>query len=288
MKTYFYILLFLYILTSSNIYANDLLIEKDGNYISTDRTLITSDKFYKVSAVFTYETSSENQESYIQVGFVPYGKDGETICQLKDFPLPFEKEDRGFILLDTLIFEKNSTYKFNRTIKLKGISLREISYVIGVSLADKTKVKVSKIKIEPIDTDIAENSLKGSLASKGHSNTLQIEDVKSIVLDKTLPSFDSIDDKANENGNISTQMNIHRIIYVNSDIGSDKFEGFKRKRGQADGPKKTIRSALEKVYDGGTIVLQESTSNYKVNALTPKSNSTLVIRAEGSVVIKSK
>ena len=278
-----------FILFFGNLYGGDLLIEKDGNYVSSDRVLVEKNKAYRISGVFALENAPENLESYLQIGFVPYGENGEIICELKDFPPPFEREDAGFMLLDTFVFEKNSVCEFSRIIKLSGADLREVSFVAGASLAKGARFRVSQIKIEPLGGLDSGSSAQGGLQGVSFSNGASSSDKNSsegVGLNASVPFSRQIDANESET-RLQALSGAHRIIYVNSDIGSDKFEGFKRKRGHADGPKKTIKSALEKADGGATIVLQESSSDFKVNILKPKANKTLVIKAEGSVVIKS-
>lgn len=289
MNSYCQIVVFLsLILFWGNLYGGDLLIEKDGNYVSSDRASIVSNQLYRVSAVFSYETSLENQESYLQIGFVPYGKNGETICELKDFSPPFEREDIGFILLDALIFEKNSVCNFSRVIKLSGADLREVSFVAGASLAKGAKFRISQVKIEPLGDMFAGASASGGFQGVLISGGGFSSDKNRAESGKLNSSVSSISQIGGSDTEKSLQVSAggHRIIYVNSDIGSDKFEGLKRGRGQADGPKKTIKSALKNALDGDAVVLQETDAGYKIGALKIKSNKTVVLRAEGCAVIK--
>lgn len=290
MNLYCQIVIFFFIAFSlCNLYGGDLLIEKDGNYVYSDRISVEKNKAYRISGVFSLENAPENSQSCLQVGLVPYGADGKSLCDAEDFPLSFEREDAGFILLDAFVFEENSSCEFNRTIKLSGAALREFSLVVGAYLAEGAKFRISQIKIEPLGDFAFEVSPQGGVQEISSSNgDFSSDKGRSESVEPSLANHSS--QSSNENKAEKSFQSLpggHRIIYVNSDIGSDKFEGLKRKRGQADGPKKTINSALKNALGGDAIVLQESNAGYKAGLLKAKSNKTLVIRAEGSVVIKS-
>ena len=94
MNLYCQIVIFFFIAFSfGNLYGGDLLIEKDGNYVYSDRISVEKNKAYRISGVFSLENAPENSQSCLQVGLVPYGSDGKSLCDAEDFPLSFERED---------------------------------------------------------------------------------------------------------------------------------------------------------------------------------------------------
>ena len=271
--------------------AQTLEITSDGNYISSRKIQLSEDAetLYLVSGVVERKDSLKTSESYVLVGFVPYDSNGKPMQSLNDFPPPFIDNQNGYITLDSLILSKNEKYSFSKKIKLAG-EVKNVSFVIGAALSDNAKIIVSELKMLPLKEPEA---VKDSMGLGSESNSIK----QGVLLEKQKESisesviFISEDFKRNNSlkKGILSNANFKRTIFVNSDIGSDKLSGLKRIRGQIDGPKKTLKSALATIYNGDHIVLQESNLPYEVSSqIKTTPNQSLVIRAEGTVIIKAK
>lgn len=278
-------------LTAGIVFANTSEIKKDGNYISSQKIQLSedSDVIYNITGIIELKDSAKDSNSYVIIGLAPYDLNGDALQAVNDFPMPFAENQDGYITLDILEISQNGKYQVSRKIKLGG-EVKKVSFVIGASLADGAKIFVSDFQMTPEDknaqTGITTSATENSTSSqtsvlKNASNesstsqpiSLKEENTKAKNIEKTSSnSFDS-----------------RRIIFVNSELGSDKLSGLKRFRGQADGPKKTIKSALNTVLDGDHIVLQGSNAPYELaSEIKSKSGQILVIRAEGKVIIKAK
>lgn len=291
MKIITYLFTILNLLNASFIFAQDLKIDSDGNYVSSDKlSLDASNAIYEVSGKILLENFQKDQESYIQIGLAPFGKDGEKLNKINDFASPFDDSTNGYILLDTITLEKDGTFDFSKKIKLSGDDLKEVSFVVGASLAKGATLTISDLKLIPQKTAQAENTTENagigtsSNQSSTYKNQLN-ENSTSTSGDKT---FEKKQEDVTPEKQSNSVLDSRRTIFVNSEIGSDKFQGLRRTRGQVDGPKKTIKSALDRVSDGDIIVLQQTKNPYIVSTLKTKSGGNLIIRAEGTVVIRAK
>lgn len=272
-------------------FAETLEIKRDGNYVSSQRISLSEDKntVYNITGTIELRDSTQNVTSYALLGLVPYDADGNSLQSINDFPLPFAENQDGYIALDTLEISQNGKYPISRKIKLAG-EVKSVSFVIGASLADGAKILVSDFQMEAknsatnVETSSnlslrdgyskVETNQISSISKKSANTVISVKEDKQDTLTETIQNvvFDTT-----------------RIIFVNSYLGSDNLSGLKRIRGQADGPKKTIKSALYVVEDGDTIVLQESNEPYEVGSLIKtKSGKCLIIRPEGRAVIKAK
>lgn len=269
-------------------HAQDLEIERDGNYISSERVSVESGGVYELSGRFILSGVANGSESYVQIGLIPYGESGEALQKGNYFPSPLEGNESGFILVDTVVIEKNAEFDFKRKIKLGGSELKSLAFVVGASLSEGAKLSVDNLKLVAVDELSAEASASSGL---GSSESYEgVADDASLVSEaragiKTLNSESSETDGDTAKSKFA---NLRRIIYVNADFGSDNFEGLRRVRGQADGPKKTIKAAISSAVDGDQLVLQESANAYEVGVIKPKGGQTLVIRAEGKATVKAK
>lgn len=269
-------------------YVQALEIERDGNYISSERVSVEEGGVYELSGRFTLSGAANGPESYVQIGLIPYGEDGEALQSGNYFPNPLEGNEHGFILVDTVVIEKNAEFDFKRKIKLGGSELKSLAFVVGASLSEGAKLGVNNLKLVPIDELASEASASSgsattSTAGANSEYTSSMSEVQSSVR-----PIDSDTAEGDREKILSKFANLRRIIYVNADFGSDNFEGLRRLRGQADGPKRTIKSALSAASDGDQVVLQESNKAYEVGTIKPKAGQTLVIRAEGKASIKAK
>ena len=269
-------------------HAQALEIERDGNYISSERVSVEEGGVYELSGRFTLSGAANGPESYVQIGLIPYGEDGEALQKGNYFPSPLEGNESGFILLDTVVMEKNAEFDFKRKIKLGGSELKSLAFVVGASLSEGAKLSVDNLKLVAVDELSAEasaslGSATTSIAGANSEYTGSMSEVQSAVR-----SIDSDTAEGDREKILSKFANLRRIIYVNADFGSDNFEGLRRVRGQADGPKKTIKAAISSAVDGDRLVLQESANAYEVGVIKPKAGQTLVIRAEGKATVKAK
>ena len=269
-------------------HAQALEIERDGNYISSERVSVEEGGVYELSGRFTLNGAANGPESYVQIGLIPYGEGGEALQEGNDFPNPLEGQGGGFILVDTLLIEKDAEFDFKRKIKLGGSELKSIAFVVGAALSEGAKLSVDDLKLLP-----ASESGAGASASSGLGSTQTAGGVSgnASALSEARGTVKSVSSEAAESDRekiLSKFANLRRIIYVNADLGSDNFEGLRRVRGQADGPKKTIKAAISSAADGDQVVLQESDKAYEVGTIKPKAGQTLVIRAEGKATIKPK
>lgn len=278
-------------LTAGIVFANTSEIKKDGNYISSQKIQLSedSDVIYNITGIIELKDSHKDLNSYVQIGLLPYDLDGKALQTENDFSMPFAENQDGYIALDLLDISQNGKYQVSRKIKLGG-EVKKVSFVIGVSLADGAKILVSDFQMTPEDKNapaVPATSSTGSSISSLTSistNTSNENSTSQLISLKTDNTKAKNTEKETSNSFVS-----RRIIFVNSELGSDKLSGLKRFRGQADGPKKTIKSALNVVSEGDHIVLQESNVPYELSSeIKSKSGQILVIRAEGKVIIKAK
>lgn len=272
-------------------FAETLEIKKDGNYISSQKIQLSEDSnvIYDITGIIELKDSPKHLNSYVIIGLVPYDLNGDALQAVNDFPMPFAENQDGYITLDLLDISQNGKYQVSRKIKLGG-DVKNVSFVIGASLADGAKILVSDFQMTPEDKNASTDS---RTSPTGSSSSSQTSVLKNASNESSTPPPISLkrDNTKTENTEKTTSNSFasRRIIFVNSDSGSDKLSGLKRFRGQADGPKKTIKSALNTVTEGDHIVLQESNAPYELaSEIKSKSGQTLVIRAEGKVIIKAK
>lgn len=272
-------------------FAETLEIKKDGNYISSQKIQLSedSDVIYNITGIIELKDSAKDSNSYVIIGLAPYDLNGDALQAVNDFPMPFAENQDGYITLDILEISQNGKYQVSRKIKLGG-EVKKVSFVIGASLADGAKIFVSDFQMTPEDKNVSTNSNTNSTGSSSSSptsistNTSNNNATSPLIYLKKDNTKPENTEKATPNSFVS-----RRIIFVNSELGSDKLSGLKRFRGQADGPKKTIKSALNTVLDGDHIVLQGSNAPYELaSEIKSKSGQILVIRAEGKVIIKAK
>lgn len=278
-------------LTAGIVFANTSEIKKDGNYISSQKIQLSedSDVIYNITGIIELKDSAKDSNSYVIIGLAPYDLNGDALQAVNDFPMPFAENQDGYITLDILEISQNGKYQVSRKIKLGG-EVKKVSFVIGASLADGAKIFVSDFQMTPEDKNVSTNSNTNSTGSSSSSptsistNTSNNNATSPLIYLKKDNTKPENTDKATPNSFVS-----RRIIFVNSELGSDKLSGLKRFRGQADGPKKTIKSALNVISEGDHIVLQESNVPYELSSeIKSKSGQILVIRAEGKVIIKAK
>lgn len=278
-------------LTAGIVFANTSEIKKDGNYISSQKIQLSedSDVIYNITGIIELKDSAKDSNSYVIIGLAPYDLNGDALQAVNDFPMPFAENQDGYITLDILEISQNGKYQVSRKIKLGG-EVKKVSFVIGASLADGAKIFVSDFQMTPEDKNVSTNSNTNSTGSSSSSptsistNTSNNNATSPLIYLKKDNTKPENTEKATPNSFVS-----RRIIFVNSELGSDKLSGLKRFRGQADGPKKTIKSALNVVSEGDHIVLQESNVPYELSSeIKSKSGQILVIRAEGKVIIKAK
>lgn len=272
-------------------FAETFEIRKDGNYVSSQKIQLSedSDVIYNITGIIELKDSPKDLNSYVQIGLVPYDFDGKALQTENDFSMPFAENQDGYIALDLLDISQNGKYQVSRKIKLGG-KVKKVSFVIGASLADGAKILVSDFQMTPEDKNVSTNSNTSSTESS--SSSLTSISTNTSNNNATPPLFylkkDNTKAKNTEKAPINSFVS-RRIIFVNSVLGSDKLSGLKRFRGQADGPKKTIKSALNVVSEGDHIVLQESNVPYELSSeIKSKSGQILVIRAEGKATIKAK
>lgn len=278
-------------LTAGIVFANTSEIKKDGNYISSQKIqlLEDSDVIYNITGIIELKDSAKDSNSYVIIGLAPYDLNGDALQAVNDFPMPFAENQDGYITLDILEISQNGKYQVSRKIKLGG-EVKKVSFVIGASLADGAKIFVSDFQMTPEDKNVSTNSNTNSTGSSSSSptsistNTSNNNATSPLIYLKKDNTKPENTEKATPNSFVS-----RRIIFVNSELGSDKLSGLKRFRGQADGPKKTIKSALNVISEGDHIVLQESNVPYELaSEIKSKSGQILVIRAEGKATIKAK
>ena len=270
--------------------AEPLVIVSDGNYRSNEIiSLGDADSLYEISGKLFLENAKVGQESYIEIGLVPYGADGKNINEINDFPLPFENADKGYILIDSFVFDKNLLHNYARKIKLGGSELAKVSVVVGASLAKDAKLTVADLKIAPVaDSQPASNSSASASLAKSYSGAFadsgkSSSDSKTELLqNESVPASERL-----QIGSFNAAV-LPRAIYVNSEIGSDNFAGLSKTRGQADGPKRTIKSAANSASAGDFIVLQQTNTPYEVSSIRPRAGQTLKIRALGKAVLTSR
>ena len=274
------------------LFAETLNIEADGNYVFGERIELTdsSDAIYNVTGTLTLTGVLNDAESYIELGLVPFDGAGTSLQSIDSFSFPFDQNADGYMSIAMLPMSGNDSVTISKRIQLGGAELKQVSFVVGATLSDGAKVAVTDLKLTRVGEDISDaQTSSGISVGEGTSSASGL----TIVVGKTgaVLAKDNLVDLIKEDTlsqkEISLLSNARRTIFVNADIGSDNFAGLKRGRGQADGPKKTIKSALGVLGAGDEIVLQESNEVYKLStSIRAKPGQTLVIRPEGKVTIK--
>ena len=263
----------------------------DGNYISSEQMQLSEsqDTLYDITGTFVLSGLPNGPASYVAVGLVPYGSGGASLQTANEFPMPFEDNADGFITIDTIEFPADGEVAMRRRIKLGGSGLKRVSFVVGAFIGEGAKLTVEDLKMIPVEASSGGSSPSGSSIG-GTSRAPYWTFGGNVGNISGAISSQKAENKKNPAGDSRpTLPDAGRIIFVNADSGSDKLSGLRRVRGQADGPKRTIRSALGAVSSGDQIVLQESVAAYEVNsAIRANPGQKLVIRAEGSAVIKAK
>jgi len=173
------------------------------------------------------------------------------------------------------------------------IQTLELSIDVKISLGAIIIAKDIKIiALEDSNLSQSELNVLGLLNKKANSNQsfafvngVNIFDTKNSSIDTDLIGNDILDSK-----NIP---NIFRqaVFYVDADYGSDFLSGVKFYFDGYDGPKKTLANTLSESYlmpEGVVceIVLQESVNEYFAGFLSPRSGESLIIRSEGTNVIR--
>lgn len=273
------------------LYAEPLVIEADGNYVSSEQIQLSEsqDTLYDLTGRFVLTGSPNGPASYVTVGLVPYGSGGKPLQTENDFPMPFEDDGDGFITIDTIEFPSDGAIALSRRIKLGGSELKQVSFVVGALMGEGAKLTVTDLKMVPVDAASGGDSSSGASVGGTSSASSSVFGGKFAGVADVKSSLKIEKEEKPVTDSSALFSDGRRIIFVNADIGSDKLSGLKRVRGQADGPKRTIKSALGAASSGDQIVLQESSAAYEVNsAIRSNPGQKLVIRAEGSVVIKAK
>lgn len=273
------------------VFAETLEIKKDGNYVSSQKIqlLEDSDVIYNITGVLELKDAVKGLNSYVQIGLVPYDLDGKALQTENDFSMPFAENQDGYIALDLLDISQNGKYQVSRKIKLGG-EVKKVSFVIGASLADGVKILVSDFQMTPEDKNVSTNIRANSIDSISSSaKDLSTNNSKENTSETLISIKENNKDVTKSKYTKTNSLDSRRIIFVNSDIGSDNLSGLKRARGQIDGPKKTIKSAINILSEGDHIVLQETKIPYEIaSEIKSKFGQMLVIRAEGKVIIKAK
>jgi hypothetical protein len=272
--------------------ADSLKIEADGNYVFKERIELTdsSAALYEVSGTFTLTGALDGTESYIELGLAPFDGAGTSLQSSNKFSHPLDPNTDGYMSIAMLPMSGNEPLVISKRIQLGGAELKQVSFVVGVTLSDGAKVAVTDLKLTRVREDVSDaQTSSGISVGEGSSPVSELTIIAGkagalFVKDKLI---DIIKEETLPQNETSLLSNTRRTIYVNADIGSDNFAGFKRLRGQADGPKRTLFSAFKNIQRGDEIVLQKSIQAFVVtNAIKPKSGETITIRAEGDVVIK--
>ena len=274
------------------LFADTLNIEVDGNYVFGERIELTdsSDALYNVTGTFSLTGALNGAESYIDLGLAPFDGAGTSLQSTDRFSFPLDQNADGYMSIAMLLMSGNEPLTISKRIQLGGAELKQVSFVVGATLSDGAKVVVTDLKLTRVGEDISDaQTSSGVSVGTGTSSVSGL----TVAADKTGAVLvkDNLVDLTKEESlsqkETSLLSNIRRTIFVNADIGSDNFAGLKRVRGQADGPKKTIKSALGVLGAGDEIVLQESNEAYKLStSIRAKPGQTLVIRPEGKVTIK--
>lgn len=290
MKKYALLFCHICILCGMPLYAQDLKIDAAGNYISSERISLESpSSIYEVSGKIRLERLQNGQEAYLLIGLSPFGRNGEKLQEVDDFPDPAGRESDGYILLDAIVFDKSGTFDFLRKIKLCGENLKQVSFVVGAYLEKGAVLTVSDLKLAPQNNPQAgiDKPSPSILSEKSVGyKKIQNADARIGLSADGVGLREEIDGRSTMPK--GSAEDFRRTIYVNSEIGSDKFQGLKRARGQSDGPKKTVKSALDSSASGDNIVLQRTKTPYKIATIKTKPGGNLAIRAEGAVVIRAE
>ena len=274
-------------------HAETLKIGADGNYVFGERIKLadSSDAFYELTGTFTLTGALNSAESYIELGFAPFDSAGTPLQKTNNFSVPFDKNTEGYILIAILPLNDNGSVAISKRIQLGGAELKQVSFVVGAALSDGATVTVSDLKLTLVEESVLSvQTSSGVSAGEGRSSvsgftTTADKAGTSLVKDKFV---DLIKEEVLSQKETSLLLNLRRMIYVNADIGSDNFQGLKARRGQADGPKRTLRSAFRNIQSGDEIVLQESAQAFVVtDTIKPKPGETITIRAEGNALIKN-
>jgi len=205
---------------------------------------------------------------------------------------------------DFLIEQKSlSTSGEQSILKLLQLSQNQIlssELSIDVEIPQGITIIARDIKITALkDSSLSQNEL----SALGISNSSYSSQSFAFVNGRDIlgNSFSLANSKLNsksesENAKFSTAEKFLNSIqratfFVDADYGNDSLIGTSLFFDGYDGPKKTLGSALINSYampDGviSEIVIQESSSTYSSEILSPKAGETLIIRSEGTVVIK--
>ena len=277
---------------SPSVYADVLEIVQDGVYVSGEKVLLSSDADvnYIVTGTITHEGISE-EKSYIDFGLLPYNSHGEKLAQVMEFVPPYVEVNNGLNLLDSFEMSQAQTVQISKRIKISGEDVREFSFAVGATLAPDSKITVANLQIvleSQVDSNSDASSLLTSSVPNSNGTIGSGATVDSQASDKPSPLIILLEHKKEDSEKSKQEWAwSRRLIYVNADTGSDNFQGLKSRRGQADGPKRTLRSAFRVIKDGDEVVLQESTQPFVITgAIKPKEGEMITIRPEGNAVIK--
>lgn len=271
-------------------YGDSLSISKDGIYVLNEKfPLEGQDTVYVVSG--KVEASGMIKDGiYFNLGLVPYDAEGKPLIGKDEFPLPTESlEDHdGFMVLEQLLVEKDGQFEVDAKVKFDGEGMKFVSFVAETILMDGSKFELKDFSIAPITSDVKMDSTANGGGGKKSSKTASYAYVgnKDVISGAELNQPEDDETKKAEQ---SVADSSRRYIYVHPELGSDKFQGLKKLRGQVDGPKRTIKAAVSKAESGDVIVLQESATPHKIgNLLKVGAGRNIVFRADGKVVIKAE
>ena len=85
------------ILLGCTVYIQALEIERDGNYISSERVSLELGGVYELSGRFILSGVANGPESYVQIGLIPYGESCEALQKGNYFSSPLEGNEHGFM-----------------------------------------------------------------------------------------------------------------------------------------------------------------------------------------------
>ena len=266
-----------------------LEIKGDGVYVSETQIEVSAEAAYVVSGKITHAGASE-EISYIDFGLLPRNAEGEKLVRVLEFIPPFVKDEGGLTQLEALELCKNQSVQIKKRVKFLGGEIRKVSFAIGASLAGGSTITVEDLSIvEESNADTGSDTGAQSSNAGGADGSAALgKGGASGSLSADLASANLNAKNSDDNADASKNWQRHRrLIYVNADIGSDNFQGLKAVRGQADGPKRTLRSAVRSLNDGDEIVLQKSEQPFVVGeTIKPKPGEVITIRAEGNATIK--
>lgn len=271
-------------------YGDSLSISKDGIYVLNEKfPLGGQDTVYIVSG--KVEASGMIKDGiYFNLGLVPYDAEGKPLIGRNEFPLPTESlEDHdGFMVLEQLLVEKDGQFEVNLKVRFDGESMKSVSFVAETILMNGSKFELKDFSIAPIASDVQMDSTANGVESNKSSKPTSYAYVGNRDVISGAELKQSEESASNKSGQ-TVAGSSRRYIYVHPELGSDNFHGFKKLRGQIDGPKRTLRSAVNKAGNGDVIVLQESNTPHKIrNTIISKPGQNIVIRADGKVVIKAE